>query len=317
MYVENFAGRGASARSLCEAYLEGAPPHASLLLGIEGSGKRTLAHLLAQTLYCVGSASKPCGICPGCRKYRAGSHPDTYTVKEAKRIGVDAVRSLIAALQSAAYEGGWRSVVIEQAGAMTPQAQNSLLKTLEDPPPQTVFLLTAISAAQLLPTIRSRCRIVQLPPLSEAEVERILCERGIADNRAAELAVLSQGSIGRALSMNDDASFWALREKLYSAMEGLRGPADVLGAINLLKEDREEALRIADLLELALHARLQAALMAETMISEGWTSLARLDEVASARQMERVMRMRRMLASNVSWQAALERFLLGYTEELQ
>lgn len=317
MYVEDFTGRGASARGLCEAYLAGAPPHASLLLGMEGSGKRTLAHLLAQTLFCTGGAPKPCGVCPGCRKYRAGSHPDAYTIEKAKRIGVDAVRSQIGSLQTAAYEGGWRSVVIELAGAMTPQAQNSLLKTLEEPPPKTVFLLTGISAAQLLPTVLSRCRIVQLPPFSPAQAERILCERGIAQSRAAELAALSQGSIGRALSMNEDESFWALREKLYSAMEGLCGPADVLGAVSILKDDKEEAPRIAALLEMALHVRLQAALIAETTVSEGWTSLSRLDAVAATRQMEHVMRMRQMLASNVSWQAALERFLLEYLEELQ
>lgn len=317
MHVEDFTGRGASVGSLCEGFLAGAPVHAALLLGPAGVGKRTLAHTLAQSLFCTGPAPKPCGVCPGCKRYLACSHPDAYRIPEQKRTGVDEIRGLIAALQSAAYEGGWRTVVIEGAGAMTTQAQNSLLKTLEEPPPKTVFLLTAASAAQLLPTIRSRCRIVQVPPMSAAQVEAILLARGVCSGRAVQLAGLSQGSVGRALALDGDEAFWALREKLYRAMDATRGPGDVLATVGQLKDDRGEAWRIGDLLESALRDAMVASLQGGDTAEPGWP--ATLKEMNAHRLvwlLERLQAMRQMLERNVPWQAALERFLLEYTEDM-
>lgn len=316
MHVSSFSGRGASVKGLCEAYLSGAPVHAALLLGPEGVGKRTLASTLAQSLFCTGEGPKPCGVCPGCRRYLAGSHPDAYRIETKKRISVDEIRELITSLSSAAYEGGFRTVIIESAGAMTTQAQNSLLKTLEEPPPGTAFLLTAVSASQLLPTIRSRCAVVQVPPFSQAEVETLLTDRGIAPERAAELSAMSGGSLGRAIEMDGDAAFWQLRDKVYTAMDSIRRPSDVLQAVNTLKDDREHSARIADLLENALRDALTTALTGGHITSGGWPqTLSHLNPRTLVTLLENTAQMRRMLGSNVPWQAALERFLLEYTEE--
>lgn len=317
MYIRDFAGRGASVRGLIEAYGAGAPVHAALLLGPEGVGKRTLAGLLAQSLYCTGPEPKPCGVCPGCRRFLVGSHPDAYRILAQKSIGVDAIRELIASLAAAAYEGGWRSVIIEGAGTMTTQAQNSLLKTLEEPPEKTVFLLTAGSLAQLLPTVRSRCQLVQVPPMTNGEVAKALEGRGLSAERAALLARLSRGSVGAALAIDGDASFWALRDKVHAALAAVKRPADVLVAIAAFKDDKADAQRVVGLIEDALRDALAACLAGQRTGEEGWArALSALDARTLTSLLEQVFQMRRMLASNVAWQAVWERFLLEYAGAL-
>lgn len=316
LVIRDFAGRGASVRGLCEAALSGAPVHAALITGPPGVGKRTLAGLLAQSLYCQGSGDKPCGDCAPCRRFLAGSHPDVHRIAAQKRVGVDAVRELIAALHAAPYEGGWRAAVIEQARALTPQAQNALLKTLEEPPARTVFLLTAVSESQLLPTVRSRCQIARLGPLPEAEVAAALSARGIDPARAAQLAPMAGGSVGEALRMDSDPGFWALRERLYAALAAVGGPGGVLAAVNALKDDKAEAALACDLIEQALRDALAAALTGQAAPENPWSpALGRAGPAALVTLLERAGHMRRMLASNVTWQAALERFLLEYAEE--
>ncbi len=316
MRLTDFLERGAAVRGLREAFLAGAPPHAALLTGPAGVVKRTLSALLANSLHCAGG-EKPCGVCPPCRRFLSGSHPDAHHLKEQKRIGVDAVRGLTASLSAAAYEGGWRTARIDCAGAMTSQAQNSLLKTLEEPPPRTVFLLTAVSASQLLPTVRSRCSAVPVPPLTNDKVEQALTARGVDPARAAELSRLSGGSVGLALSLHEDDGFWALRGRVYGAMEGIRRSSDAVEALFALKDEKEDAGRVCDLLEHALRGALLQKLSGRADgAGEGFSrALLRADARSLVALLEKVSLMRRMLSSNVPWQAALERFVLDYAEE--
>lgn len=296
--------------------MAGAPAHAVLLFGPAGVGKRTLAGVLAQSLYCAGE-KKPCGECPACKRFLAGSHPDVHRIAEKARVGVDEIRDLIGALQSAAYEGGWKTVILELAGAMTTQAQNCLLKTLEEPPGNTVFLLTAVNTAALLPTIRSRCRMVRVPPMTREEVESILLLEGIEPARAAQLAGLSGGSAGVALALDDNTAYWNLRTRVFETIDCIRKPADVPAAMVKLKEEKADAARVFDLLESvledALYCKLTGAPPAQGDVCRLLYTGAEARQITSL--LESVFKMRRMLASNVPWQAVIERFLLSYAEE--
>jgi len=315
MRFEDFTGRGAAIKSLYEAFLVGAPSHATLIVGPGGTGKRTLAGLLAQSLFCQ-NGDKPCGVCPACKRFVGGSHPDSHYVRGKKSIGVDEIRSLNLALQSVAYEGGYKTVIIEDAGIMTVQAQNSLLKTLEEPPPGTVFLLTVTGVGEVLPTVRSRCRIVQMPPFSAEAVEEILVRRGVERTQAARLAGLCQGSVGRALSMQEDEGYWTLRSRVLRTMENVRGPWDVWTEVNAFKDDRGDSGRVLDILEGELREALLLNLSGKEPGEDGWVQALRgADARSITGLLEKVAASRRMLASNVAWQAVLERFLLEYAKE--
>lgn len=143
--------------------------HAWLLTGPEGAGKQALARALAQAMVCTGG-EPPCGVCPHCRKVEQGIHPDVtvLTQAEGKRdILVDQVRSLRADAYVRPNEAARKVYLIDPAEALNDSAQNTLLKVLEEGPAYASFLLLAQAAGQLLPTVRSRCEQLSVPPLSE------------------------------------------------------------------------------------------------------------------------------------------------------
>lgn len=177
--------------------------HAYLLSGPPGSGKRTLAGLLSAALVCTGTAGdKPCFTCPGCRKAMAGIHPD---IIRAGGEGSELTVAQIRALRSDAYirpnEAPRKVYILEQAQSMNPSAQNAMLKLLEEGPPYAAFLLLADNAAALLPTVRSRCEVLTLSPVTQGEAEAWLAaqypDRSEAERRSA--AQRCEGLLGRAV----------------------------------------------------------------------------------------------------------------------
>ena len=143
----------------------GRVPHALLLRGASGNGKKMFAARLAAVLLC-GSKDFPCGECGSCRLCAAGSHPDWTDVKlepDRREIVVDQIRDLIHSIGLTARFGRYKVVILESAELMNRHAANTLLKTLEEPPGATVFVLVSSNSAQLLPTIRSRCQSIDFP----------------------------------------------------------------------------------------------------------------------------------------------------------
>ena len=238
MKISEFAGYGDKMEQLMRSVQAGRIVHALLFVGPHGSGKRTMARLFAQAMVCAGP-DKPCGVCPACKRFLAGSHPDVHVVRpEKKSIGVDEVRELIDALALRPYEGGRHIVIVEQADKLTPSAQNALLKTLESPSGDAMFFLITDAPGALLPTIVSRCQTVRFSDLSVEDCAGVLQRRGIAPARALELAGLSQGSVGRALEIDADGDFRALREKVLASLEALSDRASVAGAATPLEGEK-------------------------------------------------------------------------------
>ena len=153
----------------------GRASHFYLICGPEGSGKRTLAKLLAAALMCTGG-DKPCGHCEGCRKVLSGVHPDFITVDdpEKKAVPVDLIRQARADIYVQPNEGQRKIYLFPRGQDMAVPGQNALLKILEEPPSYGVFLLITDNPERLLPTVRSRCTELTLQPIPEAEIRREL-----------------------------------------------------------------------------------------------------------------------------------------------
>jgi DNA polymerase-3 subunit delta' len=180
-------------------------PQSLLLAGPDGVGKRTVALALAQAVNCPNRKDGDgCGTCPTCDRIARGRHSDV-TVVDAEGEASIKIRTLrervLDVLGYRPFEAQRRVYIIDQADALTDEAQDALLKTLEEPPPATMLILVTAYPDTLRPTIQSRCRRLRFGPLAEADVARVLVERcGIERAAARGLSAASGGSIAQALS---------------------------------------------------------------------------------------------------------------------
>jgi DNA polymerase-3 subunit delta' len=206
--------------ALSAAVASGDYAHAYLFAGPEHVGRAAVARLLAQALNCE-AAERPCGECAACRRIAAGIHSDVVTVGvqpsdeggARTAISVEQLRDVQATVSLNPFEGRLRVVIIDPADEMTAGAQNAFLKTLEEPPPNTVFVLIASREDRLLETVHSRCRRLAFRLVPVAEVEAALRERGVPGERAALLARLARGRPGWAFRAAADDETLAARER--------------------------------------------------------------------------------------------------------
>ena len=209
-------------------------PHALLLTGPAGVGKRRLLDALAHSLLCHGTLARgwACGQCPDCRLLAAGTHPDLARVgpdEEGKsgEIKVDAIRALAGAEGLTAHRGGWKLILIDPAHRLNTSAANALLKTLEEPAPSTLLCLVSEQPSRLPATIRSRCQVLRLAVPPEAEALTWLAPR-TAGFDAATLLHLAHGAPLRALELANPEHL-ALRDRLIRGfVEVAQGKRDPL-----------------------------------------------------------------------------------------
>lgn len=207
---------------------------AYLFIGPAGVGKACFARKLAQALLCQSRPPAdldPCESCNGCQLVQSGTHPDLHIVTKPPDksfiplelfVGQRERRmreGLLYELSLKPFLGGWKIAIIDDADYLHAESANCLLKTLEEPPPQTLIILIGTSPARQLPTIRSRCQLVRFEPLPPPVVEEILLRDQVVKDpaEARRLAVLCEGSLEQARQLAD-ANLWAFRKTLWSLL---------------------------------------------------------------------------------------------------
>ncbi len=224
----------------------GSMTHAWLFTGPPGSGRSVAARAFAAALLCPSGG---CGHCPSCHQVQAGTHADLMLIRpEGLSYGVKQTRELVLRAAGKPTGGRWQIVLFEDADRCTEQAANALLKAIEEPAPRTVWLLCAPSAEDLVPTIRSRCRVVSLVVPASAAVAKVLVTRdGIDPARALAAARAAQGHVGRARRLATDSSAAKRRAdvlRLPAAVTSL-GPA-LSAAAALVRTAEEEAKAVTE-----------------------------------------------------------------------
>jgi len=329
---DSFSAQGDEIRALREQIEEGRMVHALLITGEPGTGKRTLAGLLAAALMCKEKTGVPCGQCTGCAMSFAGEHPDITTIEKGiplspetakgrATIPVDDIREMIRICSQYAYEGGNRAVIIRDAENMTVQAQNSLLKILEEPPRSTYFLLTSSHPEQLLTTVKSRCRQVKLVPWETSWIENLLINEGTEPGRASQAAAASGGSIGNAKQLVSDETYWRTREEILNAFFRNRKRSDILTLSTGWKDRKNEADMLFSILEEYVRTLLKYRLKQDgarkpVTFPVEWIRFA---EQASLERFaflsDCIREARKQNAFNVNFQAIIEQLLLTFTGE--
>lgn len=232
----------------------GSRPHALLFYGMGGIGKKMLALHFAKTFLCKSTSKKPCGICESCRlmdiENNSFAHPDFYllTAEEAgKDIKIEQVKEMAKQAAFAPVLSEHKVCIIDDAGQMTAEAANSLLKLLEEPPPGWLFILITQQAERLLPTVLSRVVRLRFDAPDTSAVRQILKAKGITQNTQV-LAALAGGSQGRALSYNQ-ADIFAIRREALDLLKKLplQNPFGYIGALGWgEKYDRAAALLLTE-----------------------------------------------------------------------
>lgn len=235
--------------SLRNSLAQGRFPHAFLFVGPEGIGKHTFALTLAQALLCeraAAAALDPCQKCPSCLQVKAGNHPDVLEVcrpEDKHELPIKVIRGLCLDLGLKPARGGRKVAIVDDADDLNEEAANAFLKTLEEPPENSVLIMIGTSAELQLETIISRCRVVRFDPLPEADLAALLLEQKVATDpaEATRLAKLGEGSVGRARGLADpnlDQFRRSLIDEL-AASRGFDAPALATRFTEFVKEPKE------------------------------------------------------------------------------
>jgi DNA polymerase-3 subunit delta' len=245
MAFSDLTGNAAVVARLEHLVGSGKLPRSMIFFGRAGVGKVEAAVTLAQALNCLVSENDACGRCPSCARIVKDLHPDVRVLRPEGRGGqlrAEGVREAIAEIPFRPFEGRRRVIIVADAERMNPTTANTLLKTLEEPPPWATLILVTANEAALLPTILSRCQIFRFSPLAPEALEGLLVARhGFAPDRAALLAAVAGGGIARALSLADEPLF-ELRQQALSmsslAVESAKAEELVPLADGLSKDPR-------------------------------------------------------------------------------
>lgn len=234
------AGHERIIKSLRESIKNDMTSHAYIFCGNKGSGRNLTAGAFAKTANCLSPINgNACGKCPSCIQFESGNNPDVFYVKATKTISisVDDIREqIVNEVKIKPYSYKRKIFIIDKADTMTSQAQNALLKTLEEPPKYVLIILIAENTENFLPTVLSRCVMMKFSPISVNLIKNYLINNcAMNENDAAFYAEYSIGSIGEALRLSGDENFYQMRNDIISCLDRLDA-MDFVSAMLMAKE---------------------------------------------------------------------------------
>ena len=229
--------------------------HAYIFSGEEGAGKRMLAAAFAQTLQCSEKGLEPCGTCLSCIQAESGNQPDIIWVSHEKpnSIGVEDIREqIVGDMQIKPYNSPRKIYIIDETKKMTIQAQNTLLKTIEEPPAYGMIFLLTTNAEIFLPTILSRCVVLNLKPVGNKKIKTFLMEEiKIPDYKADLCIAFAQGNVGKAIKLACSESFEEMKGHVIRIFRNIEG-MELSDLLSALKELEQFKTNIYDYLDLSL-----------------------------------------------------------------
>ena len=331
--LNSFRSQGEDVSVLLDQLADRQLVHACLLSGEKGLGKKTLASLMAASLLCESEGRmRPCGACRACAMSANLEHPDMIVIrqgaplspdvkKDRATIPVDDIREMIRLCSLRTMGGNARVVLIFDAEKMTPQAQNSLLKTLEEPPENTFILICTDHPDSLLTTVISRCRHIRLRPWPNEYVEKVLRDQHVASERIRDSVRYASGSIGKALELAGDETYWQMRREVLSAFFAGKLRSGILQTSNAWKDRKADAPRMLEILESMVRELLQVRLGGDAdtevpLFPDNWAHFARSAPVERFLfLLDAVSQARKQLQFNVNFQAVLEQLLFAFMGE--
>lgn len=325
---EEIVGHSLIQKKLCQAVSCDRVVSAYLFCGSPGIGKKTVARAFAASLLCQAPHNgKPCHTCASCRLLASGNHPDLITLQaptDKKSIGVEPVREqIVKEAYIRPFHAGRKVFIIESSELLTVEAQNALLKILEEPPAYAVFLLLAPSADQLLQTVLSRCLKFQFLPLSD-DVCRSYFSKQEAENSRKELAAtFSQGIIGRGLTILKDEEYYQLYQKTLAQLADFPSSSTALPRLQQFFIQNRE--RIDDVIDFMLNflrdcMRQKISKNPKLICADNQATIERFANAYSpgslVRMMEAVVNFRTRLSKNASFTVAGLELLTKMQEEI-
>ncbi len=301
--------------------------HAYIFCGEDGTGKNMLAKLFAKALECEAGYGDSCGMCRSCKQVESGNQPDIRWVTHEKpaSIGVDDIREQVNNdIAIKPYSSKYKIYIIDEAEKMTPQAQNALLKTIEEPPSYGIIMLLTNNADMLLPTIRSRCVTLNMKSVPSQKIQDYLIKKyEIPDYKARICASYAQGNMGKAIKMATSPDFNELHEAVLNLVKNI-DDMDIyviMDAVKQLSEHKAEIYDIIDMMMVWYRDILMLKLTNDPNLliyPEEYSALSRraskstfegLDHIIKAMEKAKVR-----LRANVNFDTALEMMLLTIKE---
>ena len=229
--------------------------HAYIITGEKYSGKEFIAKIFAAALLCEDSNEVPCGRCSDCVRAFSGNHPDIIRVTHEKPgvISVDDIRNQVTNnVLIKPYEGKRKIYIINEAEKMNPQAQNALLKTLEEPPEYVVIILLSTGLEELLSTVQSRCLVLNMRPVRDKEVKKYLMDSElIPDYRADVCVAFARGNIGKAKLLAKNEDFDNIREDAIHLLKNIKD-MEINELAQAVKKAQEYKVEIGDYLDIIM-----------------------------------------------------------------